>query len=152
MEQQLDEIFEYYKGLDNPQEQENLVALLREIQEVMGCIPVDIQNRIATELNVKVTTIATIIKLYPSLKSANYKHRIVLCSGGRCGEKGREIYEVLKKELQLDKEGLSKDKTVYVMTQNCLKHCKLGPNMYIDGELYSQLNPSDMKAILKDMK
>lgn len=153
MEQQLIEILEYYKSQPDPQQQENLVAMLREIQEVVGCIPADIQNRIAQEFDVKVAIISKIIKLYPSLKSSNFKHRIVACSGARCADKeGGQIYEALKKELEVDKDGLSKDGTVYVTTQNCLKRCKMGPNIYIDGEMYSQLKPSDIKELIQKLK
>ena len=94
MEQQLKEIFDYYKQQESPIEQASLVELLREIQEVVGCIPMDIQEKIATEFNVKQAMIGTIIKLYPSLKASNYKHRIIACTGARCGAKdGIEVFE-----------------------------------------------------------
>ena len=153
MEEQLIEILEYYKNETNSKEQETLVEMLREIQELLGCIPTDIQNRIAKEFGIKETMIATLIKLYPSLKAANFKHRIVACTGARCMSKeGGQIYEALKKELEVGSDGLSKDGTVYVTTQNCLKRCKMGPNIYIDGEMYSQLTISDAKDLVQKLK
>lgn len=153
MEEQLIEILEYYKNQPNSQEQATLVEMLREVQELVGCIPTDIQSRIAQEFDIKETTIATIIKLYPSLKASNFKHRIVACSGARCMDKeGGQIYEALKKELEVDRDGLSKDGMVYLTTQNCLKRCKMGPNIYIDGEMYSQLTPSDIKGLVEKLK
>ena len=36
-EEQLSEIFDYYAALPDPRRQENLVVMLREIQDVLGC-------------------------------------------------------------------------------------------------------------------
>ena len=38
-EEQFSEIFEYYAALPDARRQENLVAMLREIQDVLGCVP-----------------------------------------------------------------------------------------------------------------
>lgn len=43
-DRELEEILKYYKGIENPGSQDNLVTLLREIQEVYGCIPSDLQQ------------------------------------------------------------------------------------------------------------
>ena len=40
----VEEIIEYYAGERNPKEQENLVAMLREIQEVEGYISREVQE------------------------------------------------------------------------------------------------------------
>lgn len=152
MEQELKEIFDYYKQQENPIGQANLVELLREIQEVVGCIPMDIQEKIATEFNVKQAMIGTIIKLYPSLKASNYKHRIIACIGARCGAKdGMKILNAIRKELGIQTEGLSKDGNFYLTTQNCLKSCKTAPNFYIDGTLYSNVQEGDVAKILRSL-
>ena len=149
MEQQLREIMNYYKGQPNPQEQENIVELLREVQELMGCIPNDVQETIAAEFDVKTSMIATIIKLYPSLKASNYKHRIIACTGARCEAKdGAMILNAIRKTLGIEKDGLSKDGQFYLTTQNCLKRCKTSPNFYVDGTLYSNAKECDVESIL----
>ena len=153
MEKELQEILDYYKGQSNSKEQDTLVAMLREIQELMGCIPVDVQKRIATEFDVKQSILATIIKLYPSLKSVNYKHRIIACSGARCGAKdGGAILMAIRKELGIEKDGLSKDGNFYLTVQNCLKQCKTAPNFYIDGVLYHNVKESEVSKILKEVE
>ena len=152
MEQELKEIIEYYKKQSNPKEQSNLVEMLREIQELMGCIPNDIQERIAKEFDIKQSMIATIIKLYPSLKASNYKHRIIACTGARCGAKdGAAILNAIRKELGIEKDGLSQDGNFYLTTQNCLKQCKTSPNFYIDGTLYSNVKEGDVAKILRSL-
>ena len=47
MEEKLNEIIEYYSSQPQPASQENLVAMLREIQDLLGCIPLGVQERAA---------------------------------------------------------------------------------------------------------
>ena len=149
-EEMLTEIISYYQSLRNPKEQENLVAMLREIQEEMGCVPKDIQARIAREFEVKESVIACIMRLYPSLREAAYEHRIILCSGERCAKKdGNEIIRAVRAELMPDAGGLSRDGRFLVSVQNCLKHCKTSPNMMVDGDLYTHIKAADIPRILK---
>lgn len=153
MEQKLQEIFEYYKGLDTRKEQETVVEMLREIQELIGCIPVDVQERIEKELDIKQTMIATLIKLYPSLKSANYKHRVIACTGARCAAKdGATILAEIRKELQIQEDGLSNDGMFYLTTQNCLKSCKTSPNFYVDGVLYQNVTVEQISHIFRKIR
>ena len=52
-ENEIREIIEYYASQRNAAEQENIVSMLREIQEVEGYIPVDAQEMAAEKLGVK---------------------------------------------------------------------------------------------------
>lgn len=138
--EKIEEIIEYYAGERNPKEQDNLVAMLREIQEVEGYIPKDAQEMAAEKIGIKTTVLSCIIQRYPSLKGAAYAHEMVLCSGARCGCKGGpEIIDAVKTELKVGKDGISANKKVHMAVRNCLKQCKTSPNMMIDGKLYSNL-------------
>ena len=70
MKEEIREIIDYYSGQRNPQEQENIVAMLREIQETEGCISMNVQEEAAEALGVKPSVLSCIIKRYPSLKEA----------------------------------------------------------------------------------
>ena len=133
--EKVEEIIEYYAGERNPKEQENLVAMLREIQEVEGYSPREVQEMAAEKIGIKTTVLSCIIQRYPSLKGADYAHEMVLCSGARCGCKG----------------GLSANKKVHVVTRNCLKQCKTSPNMLVDGKLYSGLTVEKALEIVRKL-
>ena len=81
MKEEIREIIDYYNKQRNPQEQENIVAMLREIQEAEGCITMKVQEEAAEALGVKPSVLSCIIKRYPSLKEADYAHEMVLCTG-----------------------------------------------------------------------
>ena len=139
--EKVEEIIEYYAGERNPKEQENLVAMLREIQEMA-----------AEKIGIKTTVLSCIIQRYPSLKGADYAHEMVLCSGARCGCKGGpEIIEAVKRELKIGKDGMSANKKVHVVTRNCLKQCKTSPNMLVDGKLYSGLTVEKALEIVRKL-
>lgn len=152
MDEKLEEIIEYYASQPDPGAQENIVAMLREIQGACGCIPQYVQERAAERTGVKPSVIACIIRMYPSLKAAKYRHEITACSGPRCGAKGGgEILRVLRKELNIQKDGSSADGTILLRTQNCLKRCPTAPNLIIDGTLYTHLTPERARELARGL-
>lgn len=151
MNTKLQEIFDYYKSEPNPSSQENIVAMLREIQELFGCIPPDVQALAANALGVKLSVITCIIRLYPSLTSSSYQHRLTICTGARCGGKGgMELLNEARRLLKVDDEGISQDGRFFLCTQNCLKHCATSPNIQIDDRIYSQMTVETLRKLLSE--
>ena len=152
-EESLAEIFEYYEKQLNPSQQNNIVAMLREIQDLLGCVPEGVQAQAANAVGTKESVIRLLVQRFPSLRSASYQHRIIVCSGQRCGSKNAaQVLSFLRKELEIDPEGYSKDKTIFLSTQNCLKQCGKGPNLLLDGVLHSAMTPEKAKQLLCNLK
>lgn len=150
MKEEIQEIIDYYSKQKNPKEQDNMVAMLREIQETEGCISIQVQEKAAEALGVKPTVLACIIKRYPSLKAVSYLHEVVLCTGKSCqSKKSMEILESVKKQLGISKDGISADGTIYLTTRNCLKQCRTSPNMLLDGKLYTNLTKEKVISLLE---
>lgn len=148
-QQHFEEILESYNERKEDGEQELVVQLLHDAQEIFGFIPAAIQERIADFMNVKPSTISVLIKMIPALKGEYYKHKIIVCSGPRCGAKGgSDIIDTVGKELGVKVGQVTKDSRFLFSTQNCLKKCGLAPNMYVDDTLYSRLTPEMIKDIL----
>lgn len=151
--EQLDEIFTYYSGQKDRHTQEMVVALLREIQEVQGCVDAKAREKVLEITGVGEGFLKTILRLHPSIKEAANLHEIVACTGERCGKKnGIEILGNLRKELGIVKDGISSDGQFYLKTQNCLKQCKTSPNLMIDGVLYSGEQLKNLKKLLNEVK
>lgn len=150
-EQKLKEIYEYYGGLKEKGEQETLVSLLREVQEVCGCIMPEERRKIAEVMEVKESMLKCLIRMYPSLKEAPYQHTVVVCTGERCGRKDSgKILEELKKKLKVDKQGISADKRILLKTRSCLKQCRTSPNIMIDGVIYPQAAVENILKLLNE--
>ena len=138
-QEMIEEIFDYYSSCADRGTQEQLVAMMREIQEIFGYLPPDLKERV--------------IRMHPSIKSVNYRHVVTVCTGPRCGAKGGAGYAALVREkLEIGKDGISRDGQFCLRTQNCMKHCKTGPNMMIDGQVYGGLTPEKIEQIFEKIK
>ncbi|MDO4323974.1 MAG: NAD(P)H-dependent oxidoreductase subunit E [Lachnospiraceae bacterium] len=154
-EKQLEEIFSYYDKAEKPAQQDEIISLLRELQELCGFISPEAKRRAADTLDVKETVLTCLIRRFPSLKEADYQHTVTVCTGERCGKKqSMEVLRAVKQELQIDektvpgKPMLSKNGRILLKTQNCLKQCRTAPNLMIDGEIYRQVKPEDVPELL----
>ena len=149
--EQIEEIISYYQK--QPQEQENYRAMLEELQDVLGFLPQSVLERAARALEIKVTVLNCLVKFSSALKLAPYQHKIVACTGERCGRKDSpSLLQLLKDELKTDKDGLSYDKKILLVTQNCLKNCKTSPNLMIDGEICPHMTKERLMGILNNLK
>lgn len=147
------EILEYYGSQKDRNSQEMIVQMLREIQEVEGFITPQLKKMAAETAGVNESLIQIIIKRYPSLKEVNYKHTITACSGPRCGAKqAMELLDLLKKELEIQKDGISKDGTIYLKTQNCLKRCKTSPNILVDDVHIPYVTKEKIKEVAERLR
>lgn len=137
----LNEIIRYYCQQPNAANQENLVAMLREVQELLGCIPMDVQEDISAALSLKPIVIRQLIKFFPSLRSAPRRYKITVCTGPSCSfaESGI-LLDALREAIR------SKPFTLTV--RNCLKQCRTAPNLRIDEDLYASVKPGDLPEIL----
>lgn len=151
-ERALEEIFEYYKNSKDPQNQENLITMLREIQEVCGFISPEHCQRAADTAGVKLSAVTCLMKLYKSLKAADYVHEIRVCTGPVCMSKHAGILDAVRTELNIQRNGVSADGQILLDTTGCLKHCKTAPNIMIDGVVYSNTTKEKAIALIRELQ
>ncbi len=84
----LENILERYKDTAGPGDQQAVIALLREVQQLYGCVPDSVQQRVAQAVGTAPSLIAALVRRVPGLTPAAYRHRIVVCTGPRCSAKG----------------------------------------------------------------
>ena len=87
-QEQLQELLTHYKSIRETGGQELLIALLREIQSLCGCVPPAAQAAAAAAMKTAPAAVAALVKRLPGLNAAPYAHRIVVCTGPRCAAKG----------------------------------------------------------------
>ncbi|MCR1839094.1 NAD(P)H-dependent oxidoreductase subunit E [Murimonas intestini] len=149
-DQLMEDIVAGYGDIKENYQQERLVELLREIQELYGCIPEDIQKYIADELGIKQVVIKSILKYFPSLHSAK-RHKITLCVGPRCSQKeSGELAEALREEIRARRNRKGAGFFTFT-TKNCLKQCRNAPNLKIDDKIFSGVRPGDIRKILNSI-
>ena len=145
-ERQWREIVDYYSSQRDAGSQENIVEMLREVQELYGYIPSEKTRAMAEATGVKQTLLLQLIKLYPSFKKAPYGHCITVCTGARCGDKGSaEVFEAVLIAVEARESGAFK-----IVMKECLKQCKTAPNLMVDSDSYGCVKPDEVASILSN--
>jgi (2Fe-2S) ferredoxin len=70
-----------------------------------------------------------------------FEKHFLVCIGGRCGnpDRGIERGEFIHAELKGHNKKMGRKPLVRVCTVSCLDLCDHGPNMIVDGDVYSHL-------------
>ena len=76
-----------------------------------------------------------------------------MCTGARCKENGSApLIKMAKELLKTDKNGLSSDKSILLETRDCLKQCKSGPNISVDGEIVNHIGEKELKQVIESLE
>ena len=141
----LREMTAYYADQGAPQDQQMLIALLREAQEAEGgVLSPDTLCAVAKAYSIKDTMLQAIIRRIPGLRCSNAPHTLEICGTCRAGAKLRNFVE----KTYGVKSGTSNEAAgfLYRVTP-CMKNCKNGPSVRWDGKLISHAD----EAIIREM-
>lgn len=149
MNPKLDALIAGYRG-----DKSALIEVLHKVQELVGYLPEEVQQRIADGLGVAVGDVYSVISFYSHFSTKpKGKYHIALCLGTACYVKGSpDVVDRLERELHI-KAGDSTDDGLYSLEiVRCLGACGLGPVMTVNGEVYGLLSPDKAVTILKDLR
>ncbi len=108
---------------------------------------------IATKLSIPVTAVEQVATFYPSLSIPPAKHQISLCKSLSCHmERSSAIYKAIKKELSINKAGVSPGGKFSITLTSCLGLCGEGPAMMVNDKSFTALRPAKALKILEALK
>ena len=137
---ELRDVLEDYKRRGAPEDQNALIALLREIQNQYGGIPAGLLMPVAEYYGIRETLLTALIRRIPSLRLAEI-HTLEVCGGPNCG-KHRELW-VLAEKLCAGRSD------VKLTAVPCLRMCGKGPNLRWDGKLFHKADEELLRQLLK---
>ncbi|MCK4257891.1 MAG: NADH-quinone oxidoreductase subunit NuoE [Halanaerobiales bacterium] len=142
---ELDSIIEKYNGQSG-----NLIPVLHEVQNIVGYLPLEVQNYVAKRLNIPFSKVYGVVTFYSLFSTApKGKHTIGVCMGTACYVKGAEaVLEKIKEELGVEIGGTSEDNRFTLTITRCVGTCSMAPVMMIDEKVYGQLKPEKIPEIL----
>ena len=116
-----------------------LVALLREVQELYhGVIPGSALAAAAAALGVKESFLSAVVKRYPSLRTERAPHRLELCGGERCRNRGSaRLAAFVERAYGVKSGGVSEKGGFSFLVTGCMKNCGRGPSLKWDGQICS---------------
>ena len=142
------ELEEYINSLKDKRDD---VKILNFVIEKLDSIPVEVQKFIAQKTGLMEISIENTINFYPKFRNKVVEKKVkevAICVGMTCGSWGKGYYDELAKILEIDKKGISKDGKIQLTTKRCFGRCAKGPNMSIDGTIYSMVTMDEIKRRL----
>lgn len=137
---------DYYRAQGAPQDQQMLIAMVREVQqECGGVLTAQALSDIAQAIGWKESTLCALIRRVPSIRMADAPNRLEICGTCRKGAALRAYIE--------DKWGVKSGQScpaggfTYQVT-GCMKNCAKGPSVKWNGELHPQATAEEMDRLI----
>lgn len=143
MRMNLQNLFEVYREQGVPQDQQMLIALLREMQDMAGgTLTEEVLSQTAGFYGMKPTLLQALIRRVPDLRMASCAHRLEMC--GNC-KQGAALRAWVEDTYRVKSGGSCEQAGFSYHVTPCMKNCKNGPSVRWDGKLYSC---ADQKLLL----
>ncbi|NLJ16313.1 MAG: NAD(P)H-dependent oxidoreductase subunit E [Clostridiales bacterium] len=142
-------VIEKHKG-----EAGGLMPVLHEAQEIYGYLPIEVQNKIASELNIPLEKVYGVVSFYSQFSiNPKGKYKVSVCLGTACYVKGAgNLYEKLKQKLGVEDGGITDDGKFSLEACRCIGACGLAPVLTVNDEVYGRLTEKDLDTILAKYK
>ena len=135
----------HYREQGAPQDQQMLIALLREAQEADGGVLLEeTLGCVAQECGVKAAVLHALIRRVPDLRSQSAQHTLEVC--GTCPA-GAKLRAFIEKTYGVKGGEVSAAGFVYRVTP-CMKNCKNGPSIRWDGQLHSRADEKLIRELV----
>ena len=126
---------------DNKDVAGSIIGVLRECQDVVGWLPVELIDYISDGLNLSRSEVFGVASFY-SLFSLTPKgrHLIKVCMGTACYVKGiKEVISRIGNEYQVKEGCTTEDRRFSLEAVRCLGACGLAPVVVVDQDTYGDV-------------
>ncbi|MDX9904326.1 MAG: NADH-quinone oxidoreductase subunit NuoE [Bacteroidales bacterium] len=149
-QQDVDKITEICDSFSN--EPLELINILHRTQEHFGYLPAEVQEVIASRLNISTAQVYGVVTFYSYFTmTPKGKHPISICMGTACYVRGAEkVLDEFKKELSLQVGQTTPDGKFSLSSLRCVGACGLAPVVLIGEKTYGRVAPDDVQDILKE--
>jgi len=141
----LKEMLDYYRSQGAPNDQQMLIALLKEAQESDGGV---LKNHtlsgIAEAYDLKPSVLMALIRRISSLRYEDVPHSLEVCRTCKCNP---AIRDYIENEIGIGSGSASRELGFSYRLVNCMKNCKNGPSIKWDGVLYSHATIDLLKKL-----
>ena len=132
----------------------SMITVLRECQNVVGYLPVELLDYISRGLNLpssEVYGVASFYSLFSMVPKG--RHTIRLCLGTACYVKGiKEVMTRIENQYQVPEGGTSEDRRFSLEAVRCLGACGLAPVMVVGDETYGDVSADKVIDLLETYK
>lgn len=128
-----------------------LINILHETQNTFGYLPKDVQELVAKTLDIPATRVNGVVSFYAFFtEKPKGKHPISVCLGTACYVRGSEkVLDEVKKVLDIEVGETTPDGVFSLDCLRCVGACGLAPVMTIDGKVFGNVDPKNVRKILE---
>ena len=129
----------------------SIIGVLRECQDVVGWLPVELIDYISDGLNLSRSEVFGVASFY-SLFSLTPKgrHHIKACLGTACYVKGiKEVMSRIGNEYRLEEGCTTEDRRFTLEAVRCLGACGLAPVVVVDQDTYGDVKADKIIGMLE---
>jgi NADH:ubiquinone oxidoreductase subunit E len=131
-----------------------IITVLRECQNIVNYLPVELINHIADGMNIPQSEVFGVASFYSlfSLKPKG-RHTIKVCTGTACYVKGiREVINRIEGEYSLKEGGTTPDRRFSLEGVRCLGACGLAPVMVVGDDTHGGVAAENVIKSIEDYK
>jgi NADH-quinone oxidoreductase subunit E len=128
----------------------SVIAVLRECQEIVGYLPVDLIDYISIGLNLSRSEVFGVASFY-ALFALHPKGRnlVKVCMGTACYVKGiKEVISRIENHYQVKQGATSSDRRFSLEAVRCLGACGLAPVMVVNTDTFGDVKSDKVVRIL----
>lgn len=146
---QIDQILETNRPIAG-----SIITALRECQDVVGYLPVELLDYISDGLNLPSSEVYGVASFYALFSmTPKGRHTIKLCLGTACYVKGiKEVLSRIENEFDIEEGGTSEDRRFSLEGVRCLGACGLAPVMVIGEDTHGDVTSNKIMDILENYK
>ncbi len=126
--------------------------MLHQTQHEFGYLPAEVQEVIASELNIPVAKVYGVVTFYHFFTMVpKGRHPVSICTGTACYVRGAEkVLEEFRKNLKIEVGQTTPDGKFSLSCLRCVGACGLAPVVMIGEKVYGRVAPEGVKEILKE--
>lgn len=131
-----------------------LIPVLQQVQQILGFLPVSVQNYIAQGLGIPFSDVYGVVTFYSFFTMVpRGKHTIRVCLGTACFVKGSAaLLQKVEDHLKISIGETTEDREYSLEVVRCLGACGLAPVMVIDDVTHGQLDPKEIVDIVESYR
>jgi NADH:ubiquinone oxidoreductase subunit E len=127
-----------------------VIGALRECQDVVGYLPVELIDYISVGLNLSRSEVFGVASFYALFSmQPKGRHLVKVCMGTACYVKGiKEVITRIENHFQTKQGATSPDRRFSLEAVRCLGACGLAPVMVVDTDTYGDVKSDKVIQIL----
>lgn len=131
---------------------DELIEILHDVQEELGCVPESIVPVIAKALNLSRAEVHGVITFYHDFRREPAgRHVVKICRAESCQSMaGEALCNHAKASLKTGFGETSADGSVTLEAVYCLGNCALSPAMMVDGHLHGRVDARRFDEIMSE--